>query len=74
MFKVHNKYILIALVGFALGLIFWPFAMMHILTTFNWWQILAFYGLAILPALIGLLILVNVWGTFEITKEATKKH
>lgn len=74
MFKVYNKYIFIALVGLALGLILMPFAVMHTMTTFNWWQILAFYGIAILPALIGLLILVNVWGTFEITKEVTKKH
>ena len=71
--KVSNKYILIGLVSFAVGLMFWPFAGMHIFTTFAWWQILAFYMISNLPALIGLLILVNVWGTFDI-KEVTKKH
>lgn len=71
--KVSNKYILVGLVSLAVGLIFWPFAGMHIFTTFAWWQILAFYMISNLPALIGLLILVNVWGTFEI-KEVTKKH
>lgn len=72
MLKVTNKYILITLVSLAVGLIFWPFAGMHIFTTFAWWQILVFYMISNIPALIGLLILVNVWGTFEI-KEVTKK-
>lgn len=72
MLKVTNKYILVGLVSLAVGLMFWPFAGMHIFTTFAWWQILAFYGISNLPALIGLLILVNVWGTFDI-KEAPKK-
>lgn len=72
MLKVTNKFILVGLVSLACGLIFWPLAGMHIFTTFAWWQILVFYVISNLPALIGLLILVNVWGTFEI-KEATKK-
>lgn len=72
MLKVTNKYILVGLVSLAVGLIFWPLAGMHIFTTFAWWQILVFYMISNLPALIGLLILVNVWGTFEI-KEVTKK-
>lgn len=72
MLKVTNKYILVALVSLGSGLIFWPLVGMHIFTTFAWWQILAFYMISNLPALIGLLILVNVWGTFDI-KEAAKK-
>ena len=72
MLKVTNKYILVGLVSLAVGLIFWPLAGMHIFTTFAWWQILVFYVISNIPALIGLLILVNVWGTFEI-KEVTKK-
>ena len=72
MIKVRSKYILVALVSLGVGLIFWPLAGMHIFTTFSWWQILVFYGISNIPALIGLLILVNVWGTFEI-KEVDKK-
>lgn len=72
MLKVTNKYILVGLVSFAVGLIFWPLAGMHIFTAFAWWQILVFYMISNIPALIGLLILVNVWGTFEI-KEVTKE-
>ena len=72
MLRVKNKYILVTLVSFAVGLIFWPLAGMHIFTTFAWWQILAFYMISNFPALIGLLLLVNVWGTFDI-KEAAKK-
>lgn len=72
MLKVTNKYFLITLVSLGVGLIFWPLAGMHIFTTFNWWQILVFYMISNIPALAGLLILVNVWGTFEI-KEVTKK-
>jgi hypothetical protein len=72
MLKVTNKYILVGLVSLASGLILWPLAGMHIFTTFAWWQILVFYMISNLPALIGLLILVNVWGTFEI-KEVTKE-
>ncbi|MES2931121.1 MAG: hypothetical protein V4682_00295 [Patescibacteria group bacterium] len=72
MLKVTNKYILVGLVSLAVGLILWPLAGMHIFTTFAWWQILVFYMISNIPALIGLLVLVNVWGTFEI-KEVTKK-
>lgn len=75
MLKVTNKYLFIALVGFALGLtLVWPFTGLHLFSTFAWWEICLIYLIFILPALIGLLILVYVWGTFEIPKEATKKH
>lgn len=75
MLKVTNKYLFIGLVGLGLALIFvWPITFLHLTSDLVWWQILTMYLVFTLPALIGLLLLVNVWGTFEISKEATKKH
>lgn len=74
MIKVTNKYFLVALVSFAVGLIFWPLAGMHIFTTFSLWQIIVFYLISNIPALIGLSILFSVWDTFEMKGEATTKH
>lgn len=74
MLKVTNKYIFVGLVNLAGGLILSPLAVMHVCTTFAWWQILVFYGIAIIPALIGLSIFFGVWGTIEMKREATTKH
>ena len=74
MIKVTNKYLLVGLVGLALALmILEPITFLHLFSSFVWWEILLLYVLLVLPALIGLLLLVNVWGTFDINKEAAKK-
>lgn len=68
-----NKYFLVVLVGIALGLgIVWPIAGLIAFSSFSLWEVLGIYAIFILPAVIGLLLLVNVWGTFEI-KEAARK-
>ncbi|HEY1042070.1 MAG TPA: hypothetical protein VGE48_01460 [Candidatus Paceibacterota bacterium] len=72
MFKVDTKFFFISLVGIALALIFWPFAGMHIFTTFNWWQIPVFWAVINLPGHIGHHILSNLWGRFELKMEARK--
>ena len=74
MIKVSNKYFLIVLVSIGVGLILWPLAGMHIFTTFAWWQILVFYLISNLPALVGLSILFGVWETFEMKREARTKQ
>ena len=75
MIKVTNKYFLVGLVGLALALmIAEPIVFLHLFSSFVWWEITLLYVLLVLPALIGLLLLVNVWGTFDINnKEAAKK-
>jgi hypothetical protein len=75
MLKVTNKYLFIGLVGIALALIVvWPITCLHLVTDFVWWQIALVYTVLNLPALIGLLLIVNVWGTFDMKKEAQEKH
>ncbi len=73
MLKVENKFIFIGLVGLALGLlIVYPITALHLFTNLNWLRIVLMYATLILPALIGLLLLVNVWGTFEMKKGASE--
>ena len=71
--KVQNtKFFLIGMVTIAMALIFAPFAAMHVLTTFNWWQILAAYALFTIPAMIGIAILFRIWNSFEM--KTTKRE
>jgi hypothetical protein len=72
--RITNKFFLVGLVGLALALMtVGPITFLHLCTTFVWWEITLLYIMLILPALIGLLLLVGVWGTFDMnTKEATK--
>ena len=69
-----SKYFLIGRITVAMALIFAPFAAMHVFTTFAWWQILAAYAMFTVPALIGLSMLFNVWGTFEMKGGAPSGH
>ena len=74
MIRIQNKYLFIAVVGIALGLgILWPILVLAACSDFSFVEIGLFYVLIVLPAQIGLLILVSIWGQFEI-KEAPKKH
>ncbi len=74
MLKVTDKYIFIGRENLATGLILSPFVVMHVFTTFVWWQILVFYLMAVIPPLIGLSIHFNNSGNVEIKREATTKH
>ena len=76
MLKVTNKFFLIALIGVATGLVFWPIqAKFVFVRDVALWQALVMYVVDNCLGYIGLSIYFGVWGTFEMKKrEATKEH
>lgn len=66
MITIGNKYLLVALIGVALGLmVLWPILGLYAVSSFALWEIALIYLCFFLPSLLGLLLLVRLWGTFE---------
>lgn len=69
MIRISNKYLLVALIGLGLCLILvLPFVALWSFWGYTFLAGLAIYATIAVPALAGLLILVSIWNTFDITE------